>query len=92
MKRKSKNRILYAAEAVFFAALFLSDAIEMAMLWDSYTMPKVILTSIHLLAWIAMAWYCANEFKIRLEKSRDVKRPPSRTETVESPDNKEIRT
>ena len=57
--------------AVFFAALFVADGMDMALQWDSYTIPKVIRTSIHMLVWILMTWYCANEFKVRQRRNRE---------------------
>ena len=54
METPGKNRILYIAGAVFFAALFVADGMDMALQWDSYTIPKVIRASIHMLVWILM--------------------------------------
>ena len=60
-----KNRVLFAAGAVFFACLFAGDAIDMAMLWDNLTTMKVVKTSAHLLGWALMAVYCASEYRRR---------------------------
>ena len=71
METPGKNRILYIAGAVFFAALFVADGIDMTLQWDSYTIPKVIRASIHMLVWILMTWYCADEFKVRQRRNRE---------------------
>lgn len=71
MRNLRKNRVLYAAGAVLFAALFLEAGIDMLLQWDNYTRPKVILTFLHLLVWAFLAWDCVNEFKVRQRKYRE---------------------
>lgn len=71
MKTSGKNRNLYLAGVVFFIILFVADGIDMALQWDSHTMPMTIRTSIHMLAWVLLTWYCTTEYQVRQRKHKE---------------------